>query len=70
MNIGTISWSSMMEDIHESGLTYREIGEMLGISQGTAHDIESGRIKEPGGTVALKIVALHKKCARHGRKKP
>jgi hypothetical protein len=70
MNVETIAWSVMMEDIHGSGLTYREIGELLGISQGTAHDIESGRIKEPGGTVALKIIALHKKCARQGRKRP
>lgn len=58
------SWSAMMKAIHDSGLTYREIGEKLGISQGTAHDIQSERIGEPGGTVALKLVELWRKSKR------
>lgn len=66
-----VTWSQRIADLRESGLTLREIGELVGMSTGGVSDIAQGRTTQPSGDAAIALHQLHqRKCARRRRSAP
>ena len=57
---GRTMWKDMILFLNDAAdMTFREIGERVGLSTSAVHDIASGRTKEPGYDACNKIKRLH-----------
>lgn len=53
-------WKDMILELNnDADMTFREIGERVGLSTSAVHDIASGRTQEPRYDVCNKIKRLH-----------
>lgn len=57
-------WSKRIRDLQLSGMTFKEIGDEVGIAISTVGDLATGRTREPRGDAALALRDLHdRRCA-------
>lgn len=56
-------FTKFIQEIIKSGLTETQVSELVGASQATINRIKNGK-QEPGGELAMAIVALRKKRDR------
>jgi hypothetical protein len=55
---------TMITEIHETGLSEKKIGDLIGLDQATTHRLRVGTHKSTNFESGLKIVALHKKIVK------
>lgn len=55
-----ITWSERIKALRAQGMTFAEIGKIVGLSPSGVSDIEHGRSKAPGGDAALLLDALYR----------
>lgn len=53
------TWSEIISDLQQSGMTYAEIGEAAGLAGSTIGDLATKRSKSPRGHAAVRLYALH-----------
>lgn len=54
------TWSSRIKDLTSRGMTYADIGEVIGLASSTVGDLASGRSKSPRGEAAIRLNDLHR----------
>lgn len=60
-----VTWSSRIRDLQQSGLTFAEIGALVGLATSSIGDIATGRSGSPRGEAAIRLHELHRRrCAR------
>lgn len=62
-------WAEKVRGIRETGLTCREIGELVGLSTSAVNDLAHGRIIEPRGDAAVAIYKLHERIGRRANRR-
>lgn len=63
-----MNWKQLIEDIRARGLTFQQIGDEIGMSKGSVHDLFSGRGKAVLYDAGVKLRELHKKIIRRKAK--
>lgn len=58
-----------IEDIYNSGMSYKDIAKACGCDESTIYRIKEGQIKDPRHSVGKAIEALHKKVTATIKKK-
>jgi len=59
----------MIIDIHNTGLTEKEISDFIGVNQSTTHRLRTGKHKTTTYESGVKISELHKKVMRKNQRK-
>jgi hypothetical protein len=55
------NWQQLINDLRDAGLTLKHIGNAIGLTIGSVHDLSSGRTVEPKGSAAAGLIELHRK---------
>lgn len=61
-------WQQMIQDLRDAGYKWRQLGEAMGLSRGSVHDIWTERTREPSGYAAIALTKMHKDLMRRNVK--
>lgn len=59
-----MNWINIIKDLIEAGMTQKEIGVAISVSQATVSDLYRGNSKTIHYEAGSKLLALHKKTMR------